>query len=277
MASIASTAPKFRHDLFDGAAHYFARYQADYPQALFEFLRSEFGLNSQTRVLDLGCGTGQIGVPLAAHAGSVVCVDPDAGMLEEARRFASSEGASNIQFIQSRSEDLSRKLGPFRLVTLAGAFHWMDRPQVLRYLEGVVEDTGGVCVTMRERSACSPGDWWNELWRYVKDFWGGYFPAGKGGVRPTLDASNAEVLADCAFSDVIEVRHAYEYHWQMERLVGYVFSTSKACPGVLGDRKPEFEAGLRRLFTSLSPSGDFIERGDAVTLAARRPASRATQ
>lgn len=26
MAPIASTAPKFRHDLFDGAAHYFARY-----------------------------------------------------------------------------------------------------------------------------------------------------------------------------------------------------------------------------------------------------------
>lgn len=272
MAPSSSNVPQFRSDLFEGAAHYFARYQADYPRALFDFLRTEFGLDASSSVLDLGCGTGQIGVPLAAHAGSIVCVDPDAGMLEEARRFASREGAGNIEFIQSRSEDLSTRLGPFRLVTLAGAFHWMDRPHVLRSLEDVLESSGGICITMRERSDCSPGDWWNELWRYVKDFWGGYFPAGKGGVRPALAATDAEILADSAFNDVIEVRHAYEHHWQLEHLVGYVFSTSKACPGVLGERKPAFEAGLRRMFASISPSGDFIERGHTVTLAARRPA-----
>jgi SAM-dependent methyltransferase len=260
----------FRSDLFEGAAYYFARYQADYPQALFDFLISDFALDAGAAVLDLGCGTGQIGVPLAKSVSRVVCVDPDAAMLAEAREFARRSGALNIEFIEGRSEDLRLAEKSFRLTTLAGAFHWMDRPRVLELLDTLIEPRGGVAITSRERRGCEPGDWWNELWKYVENFWGGYFPAGKGGVRPTLEFSNTEALERSPFANVREVHHPYEHRWRLEDLVGYVFSTSKACPGVLGERKPTFEAGLRNLFHSLSPEGVFFERGYTCTLAAKR-------
>jgi len=271
MNNTTTAATRFQSDLFDGAAWYFARYQADYPPALFRFLRENFNLEPHASVLDLGCGTGQIGVPLAESVSRVVCVDPDAAMLAEARQFAQREGADNVQFIEGHSETLPRELGPFRLTTMAGAFHWMDRPRVLQILDGLLERQGGIAITSRERENCVPGDWWNRYLRYVEDFWGGFFPAGKGGVRPQLAISNRQILASSPFSDVLEVQHHYEHRWALDDLMGYVFSTSKACPGVLGERRPAFEAGLRELLETLSPSREFIERGYTLTLAATRP------
>jgi SAM-dependent methyltransferase len=265
-------AQHFGSDLFDGAAYYFARYQADYPPALFRFLHDDFGLNQASSVLDLGCGTGQIGVPLASGVKRTVCVDPDKAMLVEARNFAHVRNVANVQFIEGHSEELRADIGTFRLATLAGCFHWMDRPRVLALLDSLIETDGGVAIISRERHDCEPGNWWDALWKYVERFWGGYFPAGKNAVRPLLASSSKDILLRSPFANVREVPHPYEYLWHLDDLVGYVFSTSKACPGVLGERRPEFEAGLLCLFKSLSPTGLFIERGHTATLAALRPA-----
>ena len=49
-------------------------------------------------VLDLGCGTGAIGLRLAERAGEVIGRDISEGMMEEARRKAESAGYENVTF-----------------------------------------------------------------------------------------------------------------------------------------------------------------------------------
>ncbi|TSE03661.1 class I SAM-dependent methyltransferase [Mesorhizobium intechi] len=259
-------------DLFAGAAYYFARYQADYPPAMFDFLvEKSLSGPEPAALLDLGCGTGQISVPLAQFANKVVAVDPDQDMIDEARQFATRSGAQNISFLTEKSEELPVDIGPFSLVTIAGAFHWTDRDRVVKYLEKVVADDGAIAVISRHRSNCSPYDWWSEQLAYIEAFWGGFFPAGKEGVRPTLEEPNDVILARSAFSVIREITFPYEYHWDLDSLVGYIFSTSKACPGVLGDRRSAFEDGLRSRLSAISPNGTFIERGVAAVLLASRP------
>ncbi|WP_353615266.1 MULTISPECIES: class I SAM-dependent methyltransferase [unclassified Mycobacterium] len=46
------------------------------------------GLDGAGRLLDLGCGTGQLALPLAGHVTEAVGVDPEADMLTEATRQA---------------------------------------------------------------------------------------------------------------------------------------------------------------------------------------------
>ncbi|WP_020418225.1 class I SAM-dependent methyltransferase [Amycolatopsis sp. ATCC 39116] len=65
----------------------YARFRRGYPAEVFDLLAAEFPLG---RVLDLGCGTGQLTVPMAARAGAVIGMDPSPDMLAHARGGASS-------------------------------------------------------------------------------------------------------------------------------------------------------------------------------------------
>ena len=48
-------------------ASYYARYRRGYPPAAIDLLVDAFGLTAQDVVMDLGCGTGQLSLPLAEH------------------------------------------------------------------------------------------------------------------------------------------------------------------------------------------------------------------
>ena len=53
--------------LFHGAAWYYARFRPPYPDALLDYLISKFELGGRSNLLDLGCGTGQVAIPLSRH------------------------------------------------------------------------------------------------------------------------------------------------------------------------------------------------------------------
>jgi 23S rRNA (uracil1939-C5)-methyltransferase len=54
--------------------------------------------DAAARVLDLFCGLGNFTLPLARHAGSVVGVEGDAGLIERARANAARNGIDNVGF-----------------------------------------------------------------------------------------------------------------------------------------------------------------------------------
>ena len=140
---------------FKGTAPYYARYRPPYPDFLFDYIRDRFLLDGSGRLLDLGCGTGQIAIPLAKYFEEVVAMDSEPGMLEQGKKLAASLGTGNITWSEGSSYDLSEKLGKFRLVTIGKAFHWMGREETLGKLYDIVSPKGGIAVV-------SEGDWvWN--------------------------------------------------------------------------------------------------------------------
>jgi trans-aconitate methyltransferase len=48
-------------------------------------LAETFGLNAQDMVVDLGCGTGQLTLPIAHRVRAVIGMDPEPDMLRRAR------------------------------------------------------------------------------------------------------------------------------------------------------------------------------------------------
>jgi predicted RNA methylase len=57
-----------QHDptLFQGTARYYVRYRTPYPAGFFTHLRQVFQLDGSGHALDLGCGTGQLALPLSS-------------------------------------------------------------------------------------------------------------------------------------------------------------------------------------------------------------------
>jgi SAM-dependent methyltransferase len=90
--------------------------------------------------LDVGCGTGQSTVALAAIADRVVGVDVSAAML------AHAPPNPRIQYIEAPAEDLPLPSASFDLVTAGLAFHWFDRNRFLAETRRVLKP-GGWLVT----------------------------------------------------------------------------------------------------------------------------------
>lgn len=257
-------------EIYRGAAPYYARHALPYPEEFFRSLVRVCGLSNTSRVLDLGAGTGQISLTLAHSVADVLFVDPSDEMVEEGRRMAEALGLKNIEFIVARSEDLNEHMSLFDIAIIAGSFLWMDRSMVLAKLAKMLKPNGCVAITNRERDSSEPGEWYNAMLSDIKEFWGGSFPAGPGAVRPVL-RPHREILLASDFSEVTEVRHCYEHHWNVDELLGYLYSSSLAAPGTLGARRDEFATRIGRLLLSYSPSDSFVERGHHTTLLAYRP------
>ena len=106
--------------------------------------------------------TGSRHAPLASHFEEVVGLDPDPGMIVEAKRRAAAAGTTNATWVQERAEALPAGLGRFCVVTFAASFHWMDRPRVAAAVKDMLEP-GGAAVQvdgqhrpdeLRAASAC---------------------------------------------------------------------------------------------------------------------------
>jgi SAM-dependent methyltransferase len=52
-------------DAFKSTAWYYARYRPGYPKEFFDYLKECFRLKGTGRLLDLGCGTGELAIRIA--------------------------------------------------------------------------------------------------------------------------------------------------------------------------------------------------------------------
>src|ERR1700679_3925280 len=67
-------------------AEIYERYRHGYPAEILAAVVDAFALGPRDVAVDLGCGTGQVVLPLAATVRAVVGVDPEPDMLRVARR-----------------------------------------------------------------------------------------------------------------------------------------------------------------------------------------------
>src|SRR5262249_43171843 len=93
-------------DLFRGTAEVYGRFRPAYPAALLDHLVTRAGVGPGARLLDLGCGTGQVAIPLSDRFAQVWAVDLEPEMVEVGQRKAADAGAHNIRWSTGRAEDI---------------------------------------------------------------------------------------------------------------------------------------------------------------------------
>ena len=260
--------------LFRTTAAYHARYRPNYPASLFDHLVRAYRLVRGTYVADVGCGTGQIAIPLARRGMKVVAVDPSAEMLAEGARLAVADSASaRIRWVQGIGEELTDHVDrSVRLVTFAASFHWMNPDLVLAQCEQIVEPDGGVALISGGVSPWfNPETAWAQAVRdSVTEFLGEQRRAGDGLFAPPSER-HEQVLARSAFSRVDSWTELVAIERTLEEMIGLQYSTSYSSPGLLGERKEAFEAVLRARLLEACPDGRFIETFRLQALCAWRP------
>ena len=256
--------------LFHGTAWYYARFRPAYPDALFDYLISKFELGDKSNLLDLGCGTGQMAIPLARHFRQVFAMDPDPDMLTEGRVSATEKDIENIQWIQASSDHLE-SIGPdltdLQLVVMASSFHWMDRKDVLGRLNSMLDHGGGIAITGYPSLWNAKGDWQAAVRSVIQRHVGTERRAGSGHFKEP-SARHEAIISQSAFRRQERVLFQVARTWTIEQIVGHLFSTSFCSPHVLGERRTAFEQDLRRTLRGLRGDELFDESSDLEVITA---------
>jgi len=132
---------------FDLQAHSFSNWSVTrneaYMQAYFEFI----GFEKRDELLDVACGTGEFSIFCARRIKGVHDIDISEGMIELAKRQASSSGLANITFACHDVERIQCASNSFSVVACRSAFHHMENyPQVFKEMLRCCRPNGRLAV-----------------------------------------------------------------------------------------------------------------------------------
>jgi SAM-dependent methyltransferase len=243
--------------LFRSTAYYYARYRVPYPQSVFDSIESRFNLDGTGPLLDIGCGTGQLAVPLSELFESAVAIDASPEMIAEAEAAARKAGRVNIQFHAMRAEDFTAPAGSFKLVSFGQSLHWMDIDSMLAKARTLLAPGGGIAIVgSRSIWGGETAEWEIAVIETVKRWLGEERRAGSGSYgNPRRLFTDS--IADAGFINIEQRQLPSSYDVDIPFITGHLYSTSYCNRAMLGDNVEAFERDLRDTLLAIDPSGRF--------------------
>jgi|AGTN01.3.fsa_nt_gi Methylase involved in ubiquinone/menaquinone biosynthesis len=258
-------------DRFTGLANAYALHRPSYPVEAIDYIVESCGLNDNSLVVDVGCGTGISSRLFAERGIPVIGVEPNADMRkhandsllsnDSARNFNDQNDhqlnahsklnlASKLEFRDGTAEATGVGNAEAAVVLAAQAFHWFDRERSLKEFYRILKVGGHVILVWNERDESD-------------DFTSKY---GKV-IRATSDAAKVELMRGRAGYALLEtdlfedgsVREFFnEQTVDEEGLLGRAFSTSYTPKE--GEPARKLEQDLRALFKECATKGSVTFR-----------------
>src|SRR5919198_4251645 len=111
---------------FEEVPELYDRARPLYPPTLFDDLVAYAGLAAGSRVLEIGCGTGQATLPLAERGLEIVCVELGEGLAAVARRTLARFADVEVVHASFEEWEPEPRAERFDAVVAFTAFHWVD-------------------------------------------------------------------------------------------------------------------------------------------------------
>lgn len=179
-----------------------------YPDKLFDDLARLAGLGRGSRVLEVGCGTGQATVPLARRGYEVVAVELGAGLADVARRKLAS--FPRVAVVNAGFEAWELPAERFDVVLAATSFHWIDPAVRVRKSAAALRPGGALAVVSTDHVAGGDEQFFADVQRCY-DRW---MPAPSRGSRlpaaTEIPSHREEFDASGCFREVVFRRYEYE-------------------------------------------------------------------
>lgn len=124
MATMNNEESGRRRESFDLVAEDYNVYRTRYPQEVVDAVIALSHLHTGSRVLEIGCGTGQLSTPLAQHGIDLLALEPGSHLAALARQ--NLKRFPNVHVEASSFEAWPLPPQKFDAVVSASAFHWLD-------------------------------------------------------------------------------------------------------------------------------------------------------
>lgn len=266
-----------REDVVTGAhptpprtsAWYYARNQPAYPEAMLDFVVLHARLRRDDWVVDVGCGTGAVAIPLAGRGAQVIGIDPSAERVNQAQAESVAAGvADRTHWHVGAGEDLPMLArSGVRLATFGKSLHRMSRHRVLALCDRLVVPDGSVAV-LTARFSERP-EWMSIGLPVLKAFQlqvrNCLAPA-----PPVEDEDHAAALARSPFRAIESWSEAVTLVRDVDDVIGLYLGMEGLGASMLGARRAQFEAELACRLREARPDGEFVEHYALEVLCARR-------
>lgn len=167
---------------YSSQAHTYAQGRPTYPQALTTWLQQRLMIDRQTRVIDLGAGTGKFTRQLLPLTDRLMAVEPVDAMRRE---FAKS--VPGIEVLAGTAQAIPLPAASADVVLCAQAFHWFADAQALAEIHRVLTPGGrlGLVWNVRDESV----DWVAAITRIITPYEGDTPRFHTGQWRAAFDGS----------------------------------------------------------------------------------------
>lgn len=162
-------------------------------RAIAGTIRRIVPLSREMRAIEVGCGTGLLGLALHEELGSVVATDPSQGMIDVLQAKIAATGIGNLVAVKTDLAAEPPPPGPFQLVFLQMALHHIpDVDGFLRTARGLLDPSGWLCVADLD----------------AED--GSFHGAGTEGVHPGFDRTDLVQHVEAAGFQALDISTVFE-------------------------------------------------------------------
>jgi ubiquinone/menaquinone biosynthesis C-methylase UbiE len=228
---------KRRHQrtLFDTVAQLYEASRLGYPSDIVEFAVATAAVGAGSKVLEVGCGTGQLTQSLACYGFRLTAIDIGPSMVSAARHRLDGPA---IWFQVSSFEDFAAADASLDLIISGTAFHWVD-PEVMFRKPARLLRPGGWLVLLET------GEHYDDPFRAaLRGMWAARGGDGGARVRQPHFAGTEVIAGTGLFQTVIHKTHTQRIVRPAETVVGVenTRATSLSWPD---DIRREFTQELR--------------------------------
>jgi len=126
---------------FDVFAETYHSVRPRYPAQLYADIKELCGLDSASRLLEIGAGSGIATVELAKLGGKIVAIEPGSHLAAIARK--QTEGLQNVEILEGTFESFESS-DRFDAILAFTAYHWIDEGIKHRKVLGLLDDAGSL-------------------------------------------------------------------------------------------------------------------------------------
>ncbi|MEK8130315.1 class I SAM-dependent methyltransferase [Paenibacillus filicis] len=223
----------------------YVKYRPSYPSAAIDYLYSTVGMKPESRIADVGAGTGIFSKLLLERGSEVIAVEPNQAMREAADRelgaygqYGSVAAAAEVTGLPEHSVDF---------IVCAQSFHWFDRPAAQVEFHRILKP-GGKAVLI-----------WNSRLTSGTRFLAGYEDLLRLYTTDYEQMTHKKISPDqlklfFRNQKMQEARFTNSQQFNLEELTGRALSSSYV-PAEGEPNHDEFKQGLEELFEKTQENG----------------------
>lgn len=225
----------------------------NYPEEVIDYIISL--VNKNSKVLDIGCGTGIATRQLAERGFQVFACDIDEKMIDEAKKYPKK----NINYFVADVKKLPFDKEIFDLVTAFGAFHWFYDEHSMVEIKRVMKKDSFFCVANKN----DMGNFKKDFSNIIKKIIGKHIISAKDNYNPM------KIFKKYDFRDIKESKMATSEYFTIEKALLH-FQSMHLWNYVPPEFREEVLKLLSEHFTPLAENG-FVKREiEIVTVVGKR-------